>query len=115
MPCYTVRKTPVVFEKVAYKPAHLMLLMDAVKELGYQVLADRTALKIWPAGAEADTANTILYQGGRFEIPSPLKDRFTLDRVKQAYARQAVKVQARRNGWLLRELSQTEFEVIRRG
>lgn len=114
MPCYTIRRTPVTFEKVAYKAGHLSLLTGALKQMGYQVQTNGTAVKIWPVGTSATVRNTILYQDGRFQIPSPLKDRFTLEAVQQAYAREAVKLHARRSGWLLREISPTEFEVTRR-
>jgi hypothetical protein len=114
MPCYTIRQTPVTFEKVAYKVGHLSLLTDALKQLGYQVQASGTALKIWPVGAAATVQNTVQYRDGRFQIPSPLKSRFTLETIQQAYAREAVKLHARRNGWLLREISPTEFEVTKR-
>jgi hypothetical protein len=114
MPCYTIRQTPVTFEKVAYKVGHLSLLTGALKQMDYQVQASGMALRIWPVGATATVENTILYRDGRFQIPSPLKDRFTLEAIQQAYAREAVKLHARRNGWLLREISLTEFEVTRR-
>ncbi len=127
MPCYTIRRTPVTFEKVAYKPGHLALLMDALRTLGYQIQVDvpviklrsrlpaGLAFKIWPDGTVATRENTILYKDGQFQVPTTLKERFTLDAVKEAYARQAVKLHARRNGWLLREISPTEFEVIKHG
>ncbi len=116
MPCHTIRQTPVAFEKVAYKAGHLNLLIEALRQMGYQVESDAgRALKIWRLGSAATATNTILYREGRFEIPSTLKGRFTAEAVKQAYAREAVKLQARRNGWLLREISPTEFEVTKRG
>ncbi len=127
MPCYTIRKTPVTFEKVAYKAGHIALLLDALTGMGYQSEADvpvlklrshlpsGVAVKIWPAGVAATVANTILYRDGQFQVPSTLKDRFTLDAVKQAYAREAIKLHARRHGWLLRELGPSEFEALKRG
>ena len=127
MPCYTIRQTPVTFEKVAYRPGHMSLLVDALRGMGYQVEADVPGIqlrshlpagmtvKIWPAGTAATLGNTVLYRDGHFQIPSPLRDRFTMEAVQQAYAREAVKLHARRNGWLLRELSPTEFEVLKRG
>jgi len=126
MPCYTIRNTPVTFEKVAYQPGHMALMLDALQALGYQVQANvpvlqlrshlprGLAVKIWPAGTVATTENTILYQDGRLQIPSTLRDRFTVDAVKEAYAREAVKLHAKRNGWLLREISPTEYEVTKR-
>lgn len=115
MPCYSVRSTKVAFEKVAYKPGHLGLLAAALEEMGYQVQRSGTTLKIWPKNTVANTTNTIAYGGGGvLQIPSTLKDRFTLDAVKQAYARQAVKLQAKRNGWLLREVGENQFVVERR-
>ncbi len=111
MPCHTIRQTPITFEKVAYKAGHIGLLMEALRQMGYEVQPDgRQSLKIRLAGS----ASTILYREGRFEIPSTLRDRFTVESVKQAYAREAVKLQARRNGWLLREISPTECEVTKR-
>jgi len=50
------------------------------------------------------------HQDGR-QIPSTLRDRFTTDAVKEAYAREALKLHARRNGWRLHEISPTEYEV----
>ena len=97
----------------------MALLLDALKTMGYQIQAPvpvlqlRTylphglAVKICPVGTAATTENTILYQDGR-QIPSTLRDRFTID---EAYAREALKLHARRNGWLLHEISPTEYEV----
>lgn len=115
MPCYTVRQTPVTFEKVAYKPGHMGLLIEALKQLGYEIEATGTAIKIWSAAARATVENTILYKDGRFQVPSTLQGRFSLERVKEAYAREAVKLHARRNGWLLNQISETEFELTKRG
>ncbi len=120
MPCYSIRRTRVTFEKVAYQPGHMALMIDALKALGYQTdvpahrLPRGQAVKIWPAGTRATTQNTILYQDGKLQIPSTLTDRFTVDGLKEAYAREAVKLHARRNGWLLREISPTEYEVTKR-
>ncbi len=114
MPCYSIRSTKVAFEKVAYRSAHLGLLTAALQEMGYQVQRSGTTLKIWPKNTVANAANTIAYGGGILQIPSPLKDRFTLDAVKQAYARQAVKLHAKRNGWLLREVGENQFVAERR-
>ncbi len=126
MPCNTIRRTRVTFEKVAYQPGHMALMLDALKALGYQTKVDvpplelrsrlplGLAVKIWPVGTTATTRNTILYQDGKLQIPSTLRDRFTVDAVKEAYAREAVKLHARRNGWLLREISPTEYEVTKR-
>lgn len=114
MPCHTIRRTPVTFEKVAYKPGHLDLLVAAVHEMGYQVARTGNILKICPKGRSATTENTIAYGGGVFQIPSTLKDRFTLDKVKEAYSRQAVRLHARRNGWLVREAGENQFVVERR-
>ncbi len=124
MPCNTIRRTRVTFEKVAYQPGHMALMLDALKALGYQVdvpplelrsrLPRRSAVKIWPAGTAATAENTILYQDGKLQIPSTLRERFTVDTLKEAYAREAVKLHARRNGWLLREISPTEYEVTKR-
>ena len=62
MPCYTIRNTPVTFEKVAYQPGHMALMLDALQALGYQVQANvpvlqlrshlprGLAVKIWPVG-----------------------------------------------------------------
>jgi hypothetical protein len=119
MPCYTIRQTPVVFEKVAYRPGHLGLLIDALKELGFETDSEtpesrRSGLRIWPAGTIRTAENTVLYRDGMFEVPSTLKKRFPLDRLKEAYARQAIRLHARRNGWLLRELSNSQFELVKR-
>jgi len=126
MPCYTIRSTRVTFEKVAYQPGHMALMLDALKAMGYQIqgpfpvlgLRSRMprglAVKIWPIGTVATAQNTILYQDGRLQIPSTLRDRFTVDAVKEAYAREALKLHAKRNGWLLREISPTEYEVTKR-
>ena len=114
MPCWSVRSTKVAFEKVAYKPAHFDLMTAALQEMGYQVQRNGTTLKIWPKNTVANTTNTIAYGGGILQIPSTLKDRFTLDAVKQAYSRQAVKLHAKRNGWLLREVGENQFVVERR-
>jgi hypothetical protein len=125
VPCYTIRSTGVTFEKVAYQPGHLALLLEALKDLGYQLeagvrtislrthLPSGTAVRIWPAGTYAGVQNTILYKDGKFQIPSAMRDRFTLERIEQAYARQAVLTHAQRNNWLVREISQTEFELTR--
>jgi hypothetical protein len=114
LPCWSVRSTKVAFEKVAYKPAHLELLTAALQEMGYEVLRNGATLKIWPKNTVANAANTIAYGGGILQIPSPLKDRLTLDRVKEAYARQAVRLHAKRNGWLLQEIGGREFIAERR-
>ncbi len=118
MPCYTIRTTPVTFEKVAYKAGHLGLLIEALKNLGFQVeegviKQPGTVIKLWPAGTAPVLENTILYTDGRFEVPSPLRNRFRLEVVQQAYACEAVKLHARRNGWRLRQLAENEFEVTR--
>ncbi len=114
MPCYSVRSTKVAFEKVAYRPAHLDLMTAALQEMGYQVQRSGTTLKIWPNNTVANATNTIAYGGGMLQIPSTLKGRFTLDAVQQAYTRQAVKLQAKRNGWLLREVGENQFVAERR-
>ncbi len=119
MPCYTIRKTPVVFENIAYKPSHMLLMIEAIQEMGFVFLADLQGgvareLTIWPAGSVRTAENTIRYRGGKFEVPSTLGSRFSLDRLKEAYSRQAIKFHARRNGWLVRELSGTEFEIVKR-
>ena len=118
MPCYTIRQTPVVFEKVAYRAGHVGLLTDALKELHFEVESDpdrtRPGLRIRPAGTAWRPETTVIYRDGTFEIPSTLKNRFSLDRVKEAYARLAVRLHARRNGWLLRELTGSEFELVKR-
>ena len=124
MPCYTIRETPVTFEKVAYRPGHMSLLLDALKAMGYQVQANvptiklrshqpsGQAMKIWPVGAVATTQNTILYKDGKLQIPSTSS--FKVEALKEAYSRAAVKLHAARNGWLLREVGQNQFEAIRR-
>lgn len=114
MPCYSVRSTPVAFEKVAYKPLHLDLMTAALEELGYQAQKRGATLKIWPKNTVANATNTVAYGGGVLQIPSTLKDRFTVDAVQQAYARQAVKLHAKRNGWLLRDVGENQFLVERR-
>ena len=55
-----------------------------------------------------------IYGGGGLAIPSPMRERFTFDQLKEAYARQAVRVNARRNGWLLKEVGENEFVAERR-
>jgi hypothetical protein len=118
MPCYTIRQTSVMFDKLAYRPGNVRMLIDALKELGFEVESDpeRTnpGLRIRPAGMARRADNTVVYQDGTFEIPSTLENRFSLDRVKEAYARQAIRLHARRNGWLLHEISGTEFELMKR-
>ncbi len=115
MPCHTIRQTPVVFENVAYKPAHLALMVAALKEVGFEVQNEAgRELRLWPAGSSPAVENTILYRGGKFEVPSTLRGRFNLGRLKEAYARQAIKLHARRNGWLVRDLSSTGFELVKR-
>ena len=115
MPCYTIRQTAVSFEKTAYKPGHLDLMAAALDELGYQVQRNGATLKIWPKNTTAVASNTIAYGGGVLQVPSTLKRIFTLDKLKEAYSRQAVRLQARRNGWLLREgANANEFVAERR-
>ncbi len=115
MPCYTIRQTPVVFENVAYRPAHMPLMLEALAEMGFEIQADPgRELVFWPAGSMRTIDNTIQYRGGTFRIPSTTRSRFSLDQLKEAYARQVLKLHAHRNGWLLRELSKTEFEVVKR-
>jgi hypothetical protein len=118
MPCYSIRQTPVVFEKVAYRPGHIGLLIDALKELGFDTESDadgkRSGLRIWPAGTIRTAENSAVYRDGAFEVPSTLKNRFSLDRVKEAYARQAIRLHARRNGWLVREAGTAQFELVKR-
>jgi len=124
MPCYTIRETPVTFEKVAYRPGHMSLLLDALKAMGYQVQANvptiklrshqpsGQAMKIWPVGGVATTQNTILYKDGKLQIPSTSS--FKVEALKEAYSRAAVRLHAAKNGWLLREVGQNQFEAIRR-
>jgi hypothetical protein len=125
MPCYTIRTTPVTFTQVFYKAGHWGLLLEALKHLGFEIRSDipvaklggrlpaGRAVKIWPAGAAPTLENTIVYTDGRFEVPSPLQDRFRLEALQQAYAREAIQLHARRNGWRLRQLVENEFEVTR--
>jgi hypothetical protein len=86
MSCYTIRQIPVVFEKVAYRPGHPGLLIDAFKELGFETDSEspegkRSGLRIWLAGTIRTAENTVLYQDGMFEVPSTLlKKRLSLDR-----------------------------------
>src|SRR5215471_8732906 len=118
MPCYTIRQTPITFEELTFKPGHIELMIQAIQSLGYEIsrttlMGDVVHLDIFPRGAYPNRRNTITYERGSFQVPSTVED-FTVDRVQNAYGMAAAKLAAKRNGWLFKQTSDTEFEFVRR-
>jgi anthranilate/para-aminobenzoate synthase component II len=128
MPCNTIQRTPITFEKVVYKPGHAALLIEALESMGFEVqdavlykhgtrkVVDDNGLKIVPKGAIFSTReNTILYNSkGSFQVPNTMQDRFTLEKLQNAYGMAAARQTAKQNGWQFHQISETEAEFIRR-
>ena len=110
MPCDTVRRTPVRFNKIKHQAASLPMLAGALQDRGFTVrITGANALEF----RDRSTGVPATYYAGEFNVPATLRG-WDLDRVKEAYAARIVAEGAKRFGWLLTKKSDTEFEDIRR-
>lgn len=119
MPCDTIRRTPVTFENLVFKPGHIDLMVEALGTLGFEVVKSTleggvVQLRIFPRGQYQNQRNTITYERGSLQVPSPMQGRFSLEKLQNAYGMAAAKLTAKKNGWQFHQTSETEFEFLRR-
>jgi hypothetical protein len=116
MPCDTIRATPIVFENAVFKAAHKDVLINALLNLKFIVKEDAKVkgLTIYPAiDRYATPKNTVTYWDGQFKIPSTMKDRFSMEKIQNAYGMQAARVMAQKAGWQFKQLDDSNFQIVR--
>lgn len=91
MPCWEVRTV-----NVEFKAANAALLDKALKELGWQYRVDGKIVRVSGRSAYDSTIELDLV-AGRATIQPEQQAR--LNELKRAYAKQAVKLAAKLNGW----------------
>lgn len=115
MPCDSVRTTPpVIFSKVRIT-AHIEVLQSALQSLGYTVERNESRLTFWRT-TEPRQYGSGEYRAGTLSLPErwQLNGLYGEDAIRVAYAGAAVKFQAKRYGWTVKETGPNQFEVQRR-
>lgn len=112
MPCDTVRTTPPVrFGKVKV-PAQIDVLQAALESLDYTVERTDSQLRFWRS--RPAVAGT--YMSGTLTIPEVWRANpdYGEQALRVAFSTAAIRFQAKKYGWLVKETAAGEFEVQRR-
>jgi deoxyribodipyrimidine photolyase-like uncharacterized protein len=109
MPCWTIQTNQIDFQKVDFQT-----FVDSLKAAGHTVIfqdAERQEVQF----RMKDSYDRITFKNGNLSGAASERELQTSAlALKQSYSRQVVQAQAKRFGWLTREIAPNKFEIVRR-